>query len=221
MNSYRLLNKATFLFLLAGGAVAPALGQNANLSVTVDNVYAAYFGSPASLTFLGGDGSWNTAESYTFSAVAGSFVYVAAWDQGGLQGFQGVASGPAGTFRTNLTDWVATVVPASSLPGWSSAGTAAPNVGSLQTALAGASWQVLLESRSHGAAPWGGVVSDSATQWVWSDSIEGGTTDGKLVVFRTASPVVSAIPEPSTSLMMLVGLGVTGLLVRRRLGRDR
>lgn len=221
MKSNRLLTKTVLPLLLVGGAVAPALGQNANLTLTVDNVYSAYFGSPSSLTFLGGDDNWNSAESYSFAASAGSFVYVAAWDLGGLQGFQGVATGPAGAFRTNLTDWVATVVPATSLPGWSSTGTAAPSIGSLQTALAGASWQSLLESRSHGAAPWGGVVSDPATQWVWSDSIEGGTTDGKLVVFRTANPVVAAIPEPSTSLMLLVGLGVTGVLVRRRFGRDR
>lgn len=200
----------------AVGLVAPSHAQLVTASVTVDNVYALYSGTPSALTLIGSNGDWRTAENYSFNASPGSFVYVAGWDQSGIQGFQGVAAGPGGIFRTNLTDWVAAVVTASVLPGWTTAGSVAPPIGALQTALSSAAWLPLLASRPHAAGPWGSVVNDPLTQWVWRDDIDGGTTDGSLVVFRTAS-VVTAVPEPSSALMMLVGAGLMGFLYRRRM----
>lgn len=216
MSFARFTASAALALMATVGAASSVHAQVVNVSVTVDNVYALYSGVPSSLTLRGSNADWTTVESYSFSAAAGSFVYVAGWDQGGIQGFQGIASGPGGTYRTNLTDWVAAFVPASQLPGWSPNGTVAPSVGSLQTALTAASWQPILASVPHSAAPWGAKVSDPGTLWIWSDSIESGATDGGLVVFRTAGAIVSEIPEPSTGLLMLLGAGAMTFLYRRR-----
>lgn len=212
----RLAGPALALSALCG-AMGPAHAQTTTASLTVDNVYGLYWGKPSALTLVGSNAVWETVENYSFTVTPESYVYVAAWDQGSGQGFQGVVSGPNGTFRTNLVDWVATVVPAASLPGWSPTGNVVPALGSLQAALSSASWNPILASRPHNGSPWGAAVSDPATLWIWSDSIDGGTTDGSLVVFRTATPVVTAIPEPSSALMMLVGAGALGFMYRRRM----
>ena len=216
MSTARVTASVATAFLVAVGAASSVQAQSVNVSLTVDNAYALYSGVPSALTLRGSNADWTTVESYSFSEAAGSYVYVAGWDFGGIQGFQGVAAGSGGTYRTNLTDWVAAFVPASQLPGWSPTGPAVPTLASLQTALTAASWQPILSSVPHSAGPWGGRVSDPGTLWIWSDSIEAGNTSNGLVVFRTAGTIVSEIPEPSTGLLMLLGAGAMTFLYRRR-----
>lgn len=205
---------------VALAAALPALAQTASVTarLTADNVYGLYFGTPASLTLAGTDATWGNAEVYGFSAGIGQFAFVAAWDLGGPQAWQGsLAVAGGATIRTNPVDWVYTTVQIAALPGWSSSGTALPSLGSLQTALASASWLPVAASASNSAAPWGSVVPDAGAQWIWGDTLaDSSATDGRLVVFRTQDTLVSAIPESGTSLLMLAGLAAVSLLARRR-----
>lgn len=196
----------------------PASAVPISAQLTADNVYGLYVGTPSTVTLVGSNNVWQTAESYGFQALAGDFVYVAAWDLGGPQGFQGVVSNGATQFRSNAADWVYTVIPAASLPGWSAVDGPQPSLTALRSALAAASWSAIGAVTSHAGSPWGAVVSDAATQWVWTDSLSNNSSaDGQLAVFRTATAVVSAVPEPGRAAMLLLGLAVVGLLAKRRL----
>lgn len=202
--------------MAASGISAGAVQVAAEL--TVDNVYGLYVGKPATVSLVGSNNDWTTVESYNFQANAGDFVYIAAWDTGGPQSFQGYAQAQGGSrFRSNAADWVYTVVSASSLPGWSAIDGPQPGLVSLRAALGTASWSTVGSAIAHGEAPWGAKVSDVATQWIWADTTEAASvTDGQMVVFRTASAIVSDVPEPSQAAMLALGLAVVVFLVRRR-----
>lgn len=196
---------------------APAQAITVTADVTVDNVYGLYVGTPSTLSLLGANSDWVSVERYSFEAAAGDYVYVAAWDLGGIQGFQGIVSGESRVFRTNTIDWTYTLVAPSALPGWTPASGSQPGLASLKTALAGASWSAVTGSAPHSTWPWGGAVSDPATLWIWSDSLTDPTlSDGTLVVFRTVASVASVVPEPSMALLMLGGLLIVGTAARRR-----
>lgn len=197
---------------------APAAAVPISAELTVDNIYGLYVGIPTTITLVGTNNQWQASEVYNFQAQTGDFVYVAAWDLGGPQAFQGVVNNGATAFPSNAASWVYTVISASSLPGWSAIDGPQPSLTALRSALASASWSTIGAVTSHGGAPWGPVVSDVATQWVWPDSLDNtSSSDGHLVVFRTATAVVSAVPEPSRAAMLLLGLAVAGLLAKRRL----
>jgi hypothetical protein len=133
------MNRAPIRCLAAGATFAVLAGtasaDTVTAQVTADNVYSLYVGTPVGLTLLGSNNDWVTAESYSFSAAAGDYVYIAAWDQGGVQGMQGIVNGTIGTFRSNGTDLVYASIPVSALTPWSSGASAVPPIASLQTAL--------------------------------------------------------------------------------------
>lgn len=201
--------------LTAAGVSAGAVQVTAEL--TVDNVYGLYVGTPATASLVGSNNDWISVESYIFQANPGDFVYVAAWDFGSFQSFQGYAQAQGGTrFRSNAVDWVYSVVPASALPGWSAIDGPQPGLASLRNALSTATWSTVAGLLPHDGAPWGAKVSDVATQWIWADTANPtSVTDGQMVVFRTASAIVSNVPEPSQAVMLALGLAVVVLLVRR------
>lgn len=194
------------------------LADTVTAQVTADNVYSLYVGTPVGLTLLGTNNDWVTAESYSFSANAGDYVYIAAWDWSGIQGMQGIIEGTNGTFRSNGTDLVYTSIAASALTPWSASGSAAAPMVSLQAALQTATWLPITGISTHTASPWGARVADVGTLWVWGDTLNAtSVTDGQLAVFRTINPVVaSAVPEPTSSALLLAGLSVLGLKLGRR-----
>jgi hypothetical protein len=216
----RIAAVAATLAVAVAGAGAVTIGAE----VTVDNSYGLYVGTPASLSFVGSDNDWSSVETYSFSASAGDYVYVAAWDWSGIQGFQGIVDAGSTKYRTNTTDWVVTIVAPAALAGWTAINGPAPSLSSLQSALSSATWSSIAAGAtgSHSVQPWGAKVADLNTLWIWSDTLSDVSAgDGKLVVFRTVTPVVSAIPEPGIASMMAVGVAALGFLAHRRRRAER
>lgn len=77
------------LALMAGPIAADA--ANIQVSITVDNSYALFYGSAfAATNFVGTDGNWPTTETYNFNLPSDRFLYVVtASDLSTAQGFLG------------------------------------------------------------------------------------------------------------------------------------
>lgn len=192
--------------LLAGAALAlcsgAALADNSTAKLTADNEFWLYSGNAAgtSLQFIGEGHSWPTAFSFSFTVAAGDYLYVLANDGGPPKSWQGVFNTPAGMLYSNATDWLGSGV---------ANGTSVVT----QALIAGATWSAPTLS----SYPWGNVVGDVSAKWIWMVDQSAGP---QTALFRSAAPVMAAVPEPETYMMLIGGLGVLGLVTRRRKSVD-
>lgn len=188
--------------LLAGAALAlcsgMALADNATARLTADNEFWLYSGSATGtgLQYIGEGHNWGSAYAFSFTVAPGDYLYVLANDGGPPKSWEGTFSTPQGALYSNDVQWVGTAV---------ANGTSVVT----QTLVAGATWSTPTLS-SYG---WGNVVGDANAKWIWMvDQSSGPQTS----LFRSATPVMAAVPEPETYSLMAGGLAALALMVRRR-----
>ncbi len=195
--------------------------------VTADNHYGLYVGNEtgSELRFVGrnetgalgdpGVFNWVLAETWTFSADGGEYLYLVAWDDEDQQMWIGdfVTSGSR-TIVSDISSWLY-VVPDS--------GQALERNASVPVALTDlariiepAQWQHPAEQFSNGVGPWLTIEGiDASAQFIWHDTVYGdSSSDGRFVVFRSADP----LPEPGS--VALIGVALLAATVHRsRCGR--
>ena len=213
----------------AAGALALAQAGAAQATqitarLTAQDFYAAYTGAAdgSALTLLGSAGDWFTAEDYSATAPAGSYLYVVAWaitsnESNVFQGSVSVLGG--GTTYTDATHWQATLRPNPG-QGWGNNGTP-PDLNLLLSDINSAVWSSSLVSVTPPNNPQLNPHGGSQAQWIWLNSFNAPSGPSPYVIFRTAldAPLVSSVPEPAAGLLALSGLAALAGL--RWAGRRR
>jgi len=186
------------LLALAFSGMASAATNSAG-TLTADNEFWLYSGNAtgSSLQAIGHGNNWGTAYSFNFSVNPGDYLYVMAWDWGQPHAWQGKFTTPVGTVYSNAANWVASAT--------SSTTVNAAVIGS-------AAWGGINTELAYNSSPWGAKVNDPGAKWIWSSGAYSADT---MVLFRTAAPV-AAIPEPESYALLLAGLGLVGVMARRR-----
>lgn len=232
MNFLSIKSKSSLLARVFGVLLITGFSLQANaipfeVSITVDNSYALYYGTETEATnFVGSDGSWPTAETYNFDLPTSDFIYVVTQSdlsvaQGFLAQFTNLISGER--FYSNDPQWQVT---ATGRYGFAPYGGTASDFAELtsQLVLANAGsnpsngWVNTTAGGANGSAPWGTIAGiDSDAHWAWynsngsSNPTLGGFNHDEYLIFRI-SVGASEVPEPATLLLMvlgLLGLGVT------------
>jgi hypothetical protein len=187
---------------VAGAALVLCSGLaqagNTTATLTADNEFWLYSGNATgtALQFVGDGHNWGAAFTFNFTVTAGDYLYVLANDGGPPKSWEGVFSTTAGMLHSNSTDWLGS-------------GVASGTTAVTQALIAGASWSAPTLS-TYG---WGNVVGDVDAKWIWmADQFNGPQT----TLYRSAAPVMAAVPEAQSYSMLLGGLVVLGLLARRR-----
>jgi len=218
---------AAALSLTWSASASAMMGPMAQVtgSLTADNHYGLYLGDAqgANLTFIGrneygtygspGAYNWSLPEQWDFAVGPDQYLYVMAWDDGGPQGWIGSFTWDNIELASNTSDWVSAIAPAGN-PGTNGN---LPNVNVLAGYIASATWQAPAASAVNGSAPWGTVAGVGNGQWIWHDTLAtSSVTDTQFAMFRSANPLVSAVPEPHAYAMLGLGMGLVLLVARRK-----
>ena len=180
---------------------------NSHATLTADNAFNLYYGdaSGSYLHYVGAGGDWGASYHFDFNVNPGDYLYVMAYDFGQPHAWQGVFTTPSGTVFSNATSWVAINGPALSFP-------TSPAPTGDRVLSSPANWGGIATELPYTSGPWGSRVGNSDAKWIWSSDLY--STD-QAVLFRTAVSV-SPVPEPETYAMLLAGLGLLGLVARRK-----
>lgn len=190
--------------------LAPAVlptGTSVVANLTADNHYGLYHGDAAAtnLTFVGrnevgyygdpGSYNWSLAETWTFQAAAGDYLYVLVWDDGGPQSWIGQFDVGGVSLFSNTSQWQYTVASGAN-PGETGA---VPLLADVMGEIATATWSAPLAAAPNGASPWGSIPGIStAAQFIWPDTLDPtSASDAHYVIFRTAAPVVPPNHPPT------------------------
>lgn len=231
------MNKTTLIFrasIAAASLATTAMANDWTMSLTCDNQFTLYFGTPTATNFTAGGGnSWPT--TYTFNATGranSDYIYVAtASDQSTAQGLIGQFTNTT-LNRTSLTgdsEWE--VFPAGRYLAQLGIGTnpwpagLLPTTAQVDAAIAYAQANSLWIPTStapgnnlNGVGPWGLRPGISAqAQWIWhaapggpTDPLRGSFNHEEFLVFRLAG----AVPTPGA--LALLGLAVIPATRRKR-----
>jgi len=215
------------LGLLAGASPASAqtvLGGN----ITADNAFYAYLStSPTTLgTLIASGNNWLSTFSLPSTALAPGTTYYLNIEainyglEGGLIGdftlsnTQGSFSNGGQELLTNTANWTGSYNNANSNPAL-----AQPWVTPTGT---------VFSEGANGVSPWGNVTGVGATaQWIWATdglSAPGGLNQGGVCPNCTvdfSTTITTAVPEPETYALMLAGLGLIGVVARRRKAKQK
>jgi hypothetical protein len=221
--------KNTFVPALCLGAAVQANAIPFEVDITVDNSYALYVGTATQATsFVGSDNSWFSTETYNFDLPTNNFIYVV------TQSDLAVAQGFLAQF-TNLTNnnrfysqdpqWQVT---ATGHYGFAPYTNSAADFAELtsQLLLANANnnpsggWVATSAGGANGTGPWGLRPNiDAQAKWAWynsnnsADPTLGGFNHDEYLIFRISVGATSSVPEPSS--VLLIALGLLGLGVAR------
>lgn len=208
------------LFLACWGMLSPTAPQAATLDavISVDNLFNFFLGdgTGSNLRNIGQGNDWQSPSLFTgVNLQPGDFIYVAGWDNGGVQMFLAQFSLPGGTLLTNTSDWYAY---RSSNPNPGNT-TPTPIIGNSQIqgditdANANATWSTPADlGVNDGSSPqwgnqWTSAISASA-HFIWHP--DGDATDGNYVLFRSENPVYDPVPIPSALPLFGSGLLLLG-----------
>ncbi len=235
---------AVTLLAVAGllGAAVPASADNWTMTLTVDNQYDIYFGTPLVTTYYaGGDNNWFTVETWNATGMASTdYLYVAtASDHSVAQGFLGTFTNTTLGITVNTGDAAFEVFPAGAYlqqidPTWPAfwPQSVQPTQAQVDAAITFATlnglWQPTSQlpgwtNAAHPGPWWQNIAGiPSNAMWIWHDSGNapgfgypapyGGFNHDEFLIFRVAG----IAPEPTTAILALVG-GLT--LLRRRFAR--
>lgn len=184
---------------LSTGAGATTLSGN----LTADNEFQAFLSTSDSVlgSLLSQGGNWGTTYSFTSGNLNNGqdyYLHIVARDWGRPEAMIGQFSLSDANFKfANGTQSLGT-----DTVNWKSdtgvwGGWAAPT-------------GTPADRGVNGSGPWGmrsGI--DASTHWIWSQNYDQGTS-----YFSTK--ITAAVPEPETYGMLLAGLGLMGLVARRR-----
>lgn len=199
------------LFILASGARA----ESVTAKVVADDFYKVFVGnaSGSSMTYVGGSGStlwFSQGAPFSFTATAGEYIYVAAWDSasyGPPHMWIGEFTIGSTTLYSNTSDWVAKYDATLKDPATAAVSALAQSAGA---------WLSISASMANGSSPYGMLIGGSPASMIWHDSFGGSSaSESGYALFRTAAPVV-AVPEPESWALLLAGLGLLGFAARRR-----
>lgn len=208
------------------------LAEDWTIRLTVDNQYAAYFGTSTATTgFIGTDGDWPTLETYNVTGRASTdYLYIAAVSdfataQGLLASFTNQTTG--NTVLTGSDQWQVFRAGDYLQQLFGTSGpwpiNSLPNASQIDTAVAYATANNLWTGAATaagftnpGAGPWDGFpqIAGSAS-WIWAPSPDGsnplepGSNQGEFLVFRISG---QAVPTPGAAAVIALG----GLLATRR-----
>ena len=193
--------------------------------LTADNHYALFTGDSDGTYLeyigrneLGGGGApgtynWSYPETFSFDMRLGDHIYIAGWsDDSVAQGLIGQFDLPSSQILTNDIDWEVFLT-WNDLDGLSTE----PTEAEMKQQITLASWNPIEHVLPHGSSPWGKIdgISDNA-QWIWGSDLIPGSNYGEYQIFRTKVAKVTVIPEPSSLIMLSLGLLGTGFLKRFR-----
>jgi hypothetical protein len=212
---------------IIGGLALAMTAFSANASVltldlTADNAFSVYVSSSNSTlgTFVGSGGSWQNTYQYSVTLSPGTnyiqvigtnwtsangYPYGPPGDPSNPDAFIGtfkisggyVFSNGATTLSTNTTNWLA--APALDNTSWT-----APTVAAQAFAVNGSG----IWGSYNGAQP--NIAADA--QWIWSNPDNG--------LYADLSTQISAVPEPATWAMMILGFFGIGFMAYRRKSRS-
>lgn len=213
---------------VTGSALTAASG-NAYGTVSSDNHFAIYAGdvNGQNLRLIGRDTvtDWQSAESFAFTPLPHEYLYVVAWDNPGAIGDPQMVIGqfnlPDGTtIYTNAADWEY-VYGSGPNPGDNLDPGLLPAIFDLELDILLGSFAPVGASAPNNTAPWGtnpgivGAFGGTNAQFIWSDTFNNVSESNNretYVIFRATRELV--VPEPTTGLLALLGLG--GVALRRR-----
>lgn len=194
--------------------VSGAQAASVTARVVADDFYSVFVGDAAgsSLTFVGSSYStlwFHQGTPFNFSATAGQYLYVAAWDSatyGAPHMWIGEFNIGGTMLYSNTTDWGAKF----------DATIKDPTLSQVSALAQTGSWSAIQASMPNGSTPYGSLIGGSSASMIWHDRFDGSSaSESGYALYRTVAPIV-AVPEPSTYALLLTGLGLLGCTVRRR-----
>ena len=214
--------KKLIWFALLWSYAIPVQAAIFDITMTVDNGYGLYAGTPDSLVKIGDSKVYNILETYSSDFSAGQFMYVYAWDWGYAEGFIGqfLARDPAfSNFFTTLEDGWEVMTP---LLQNNSASAAVPDAARIQSEITGAVWSDV--EYYNVLSRWGVTFTSypfaSPVQAIWGEPVGGIYSPGGLeaidsYIFRhEITGPANAVPIPGA--LILAGAGLLSLAGIRR-----
>jgi len=216
----------TIAIILAAGALtsAASAGIQMTATITADNHYALFTGTPLNLTMVGHNelgaagnpGPFNWSQAETFNFIPGTNIYIAAWsDDSVAQGLLAQISLGDQTFNSGDERWRVYKTDVNR-----NDNDPVPTLAEMNTHIIFASdnerWRTTFVGDANGAQPWGTIAGIGPNvRWMWADvdgdpdPTRGGSDEGEMLIFRMTN-----VPTPGA--VALLGLGGLALARRRR-----
>lgn len=209
-------------------AASSDASDNVSAILTADNHYSLYIGEVdgGGLTFIGrneqspngnpGNSNWSLPETWNFVMGPGQYIYTMVWGDGPWYAWLGEFVSSRSTVTTNTIDWQYSLMPVhwnpKDIPG---DGDIKPGLDELSFFISNTTWNRPGGHTINGSGSWanysGGPIDgiSESTEWIWVDDENTAyPPNNYLHIYRSAKPIIAAIPEPNTYTLILAGLGL-------------